>query len=26
VALALVLQFYHRFKTLDTDSMTRMRG
>jgi NADH-quinone oxidoreductase subunit K len=26
VALALVLQFYHRFKTLDTDSMARMRG
>lgn len=26
VALALVLQFYHRFKTLDTDAMSGMRG
>jgi NADH-quinone oxidoreductase subunit K len=26
VGLALVLQFYHRFKTLDTDSAAKMRG
>ena len=26
VGLALVLQFYHRFKTLDTDVANRMRG
>ncbi len=26
VGLALVLQFYHRFKTLDTDSASKMRG
>jgi len=26
VGLALVLQFYHRFKTLDADAASRMRG
>jgi NADH-quinone oxidoreductase subunit K len=26
VGLALVLQLYHRFKTLDTDAATKMRG
>lgn len=26
VGLALVLQFYHRFKTLDTDAAAKMRG
>ena len=26
VGLALVLQFYHRFKTLDSDASSRMRG
>ncbi|HMK34841.1 MAG TPA: NADH-quinone oxidoreductase subunit NuoK [Desulfomonilaceae bacterium] len=26
VGLALVLQFYHRFKTLDADAADRMRG
>jgi NADH-quinone oxidoreductase subunit K len=26
VGLALVLQAYHRFKTLDTDTASRMRG
>lgn len=26
VGLALVLRLYHRFKTLDTDSASRMRG
>jgi len=26
VALALVLQFYHRFKSLDTDSLAGMKG
>lgn len=26
VGLALILQFYHRFKTLDADAADRMRG
>jgi NADH-quinone oxidoreductase subunit K len=26
VGLALVLQIYHHFKTLDTDAASRMRG
>jgi len=26
VGLALVLQFYHRFKTLDADAASRMKG
>jgi NADH-quinone oxidoreductase subunit K len=26
VGLALVLQLYHRFKTLDVDAMSKMRG
>ncbi len=26
VGLALALKFYHRFKTLDTDAASRMRG
>jgi len=26
VGLALVLRFYHRFKTLDADEASRMRG
>lgn len=26
IGLALILQIYHRFKTLDADSVSRMRG
>jgi NADH:ubiquinone oxidoreductase subunit K len=26
VALALVLELYHRYKTLDTDAVSRMKG